>query len=1393
MGFSISLSHSSRTRSDRRILQPLSDPFQRSVVLLSVPVKTRPIKIFCLIFLSVAALAFSLMPGAASSNTSQPDGLKRIFATRGRLAARATKAYRIPALDPEKVYSLSVSLPAPSVLGAKDRVSVTLRDTKKTIVAKVLHVGDPDLYTLFRPTSSVSHLEVSSNSLSSIEHTVTLLEWPAATSAGSALEAEPNDSWGEANEIALGQTVWATTDDKPYIVALGQEAGSSGVVPYQQIASRAGSSGGDRLPAGGVDWFKFTNEGDQPKLVYFELDLLEQDNIPVDISIYRIEQGEAKVYERGADPVSPPHEVQALPGNKFTTRVVSRGTFYVRVDANHPFYQLKTSVYDVPPCTDPQRAVRAGADYLLSAGESWHANTPRHGGIVNRVSSVHAETTTCIACHATHFTTRAALVARQNGYPIFKRPQLQFLTERLYNNPRPFYGHPDASWARVISAAANVSSRLAALLNAYETEVSGERRTELLKGVGGYLKLYYKGRSMLPKDESNGNTPLVSTYEVAFYSWKVFDELYIQTGDQEYRAYRDQVRTLLEEVQHKNLVDLCYQTIALATIDRAMYADRIRLNAERLLSLQRADGQWSMLFEPESPSVEFQTGHTLYALALAGYGRDHPRIAAGLKVLLARQQEFGGWFDPRQSYENFRTPFRETQFAVMALSEFYKGPVSARGWNAGFALQPERLSRLDPLSQLEEMDKVWEKPGRQMITDLVAALASEEGMVRVLAAAALGRTGGAEALLPLRRALGDSNKMVQLAAAQAIRRITVRDRSGFEEISRALKSHNGRTRWGATRVFSQHFAALAGRRDLAEQMIALTNDPLITVRMQSVKALAQWFYWTKDSTLKDRIADTFVACMAVREHPWMRRNLLEGFYSLADENVRYLYDNWIALIAEPEDRARAVEGHRDASRSMAERIAHALTAGNELQREGLLRALTEFHLRSGGYSNAGRYTRIGNDVETVRFYAEGAAALERALVPALRSPRPERRQRAILAAYTLRDNTLLDLPLLVMQRLIDSDPTVRAVAEEVYRELPLKIESRNRLQAVAALRTLLASNRDEARIAALDRIKVLGSEFATREGFDGEVREFVLRADGKVGPAALRALADFPALARDPSVQDRIASALGSTDQELLRAGLRLLLLRSELQTLPTVAASLDTLLKTTDPARRRLILDLISADARVEGDLRLLDLVVESLGDREERVRLAALGVVRRVKSLPANPGVRAALATLMKDPNQRLQSQAMALYRGQDGANISVDGNDASRPLDFRYFVARIIPILERKGADGNSCIDCHATHTIFRLNSPAAAGRSRDVLLGENYRSALRVVDFSTPENSLILRKPTSDPAQEGVVGAKKLSHGGGQRWSGVEDAAYRTLFEWINGARLEEERPRTPRSP
>ncbi len=167
--------------------------------------------------------------------------------------------------------------------------------------------------------------------------------------------------------------------------------------------------------------------------------------------------------------------------NKFTPRILKKkpGAYYVAVRSSHPEYKFVTRVYDPPPYSDPHQAVRTAVDYILAAGDSWHSNTPRRGGVFDRVSSVHQETSLCVGCHTTHFPLRAALYALRDGYAPVQREELQFLTERFYNNPRPLYGFEEqgAVWARVISApASGVLGRMSHLLSIYEDQITGARR-----------------------------------------------------------------------------------------------------------------------------------------------------------------------------------------------------------------------------------------------------------------------------------------------------------------------------------------------------------------------------------------------------------------------------------------------------------------------------------------------------------------------------------------------------------------------------------------------------------------------------------------------------------------------------------------------------------------------------------------------------------------------------------------------------------------------------------------------------------------------------------------------------------------------------------------------------
>jgi hypothetical protein len=916
------------------------------------------------------------------------------------------------------LYSLN-----PADLTADSRVTVSVKDGDRVLASKTLHAGDPDLYTVVRPAQAAVVTVEAAQAKGRFQ-----LRARAATFAA------PGHTWETAASIELGQVTAASGDETEYVPLPGRSR--------KEIV---------QAPAG-EQWYRFEFAGGAPKLVFFQIELMDRDDVPVDASVFRLVNGKPEEFTEGQDPVAQPHEVQALPGNKFAPRVLrDAGTYYVRVRANHPEYKLRTRVYDAPPYRNPQDAVRTAVDYIMGAGDSWFANTPRRGGAFDRVSGVHQETSLCVACHASHFSQRAQLYSIANGYPLVQRQQLHFLEERFYNNPRPFYGfeREGAVWSRVISAPANVLSRMDVLTGLYEQNVSGVPRPRYHAGIAEYLKIYYAGKDKLPPDETNGNTPLVSAHEVAWYSWK---------------ATKDpRLPEMIAGGEVKNMVDLCYQTLALAEIDRTKYADKIKANAERILSLQRESGQWSMRFEPAQPEVEFQTGHALWALSAAGIPATEPRVKKALDYLLSRQQAFGGWMDPTQSFENFKTPFRETQFAVLALSSYFPRVGRAKGWDAPL---PKSLSA-DPATLVAQLDGVWERPAPALMKQIESAAASDEPMVRQAALEVLGRLAMPGSVPLLVKSLGDGSKLVQRTAAWALRQVYgASPGAPHAELAAALASSEARLRWGAARVFAHQFAALAKEPDLVESLRRLAADPVPAIRMAAVKALWQDWFWNGDAKTRSGIEDTLLSAMAAPQHPWVMSNLEGAIYNLADENIRYLYNNWVALLGRPEDRDRAMQGRLAVESQLAEKFAKILAQGPDAQKKHLLAALADFPLRRGDIYDlsptAGKkesivVSRLGNDIEQVAFFGTSAAALSSALMPLMDSPDAELRGLARRASLIVRETTFDAVEkaaggrsetTVELSRKLDAAPDAAEVAKRFH--LPPPRSAGPRPQTVAA-------------------------------------------------------------------------------------------------------------------------------------------------------------------------------------------------------------------------------------------------------------------------------------------------------------------------------------------------------
>jgi len=265
----------------------------------------------------------------------------------------------------------------------------------------------------------------------------------------------------------------------------------------------------------------------------------------------------------------------------------------------------------------------------------------------------------------------------------------------------------------------------------------------------------------------------------------------------------------------------------------------------------------------------------------------------------------------------------------------------------------------------------------------------------------------------LTKLLGDPSKLVQRSAAWALRQIYSRhEDASSAPLLAALESKDDRTRWGATRVFAAHFSALARRAELIDALRKLAGDPSIVVRMQAFKGLWQSWFWNADERLRGSIEDTFLAALAEPQHPWVEQNIRAGIYNLADENIRYLYNNWVPLLGREQDRERAIRGRLAIEDRLAGKFAAVLEAGTDSQKKRLLAALAEFPLRRGDVYDVSAdlnqpealvYSRIGNDIEQIAFFGASADRLSRALLPLLDSADPETRRLAAKASLIVRE------------------------------------------------------------------------------------------------------------------------------------------------------------------------------------------------------------------------------------------------------------------------------------------------------------------------------------------------------------------------------------------------------
>ena len=1365
------------------------------------------------------------------------------------------------------LYALTLAVKDPAQLQANDAVRVTVNDALGEVESKLLHSADLDFYLTIRPrkagpvtvslsSSSSEHLPEITSSLSRILQSSASLPSGSIDLKRGVIAASPNGSWQEAQSFELGQTIFGSDDERPYAPSKSEDGYAAMIKGFQ--------------------WFRFTFREKQPRLVYFVLNVTDRD-VPLDVDIFQSgkdSSGQPDVVPfTDGEFVYQVEATQNYPGlYKFRTRILQPGQeYYVRVSANHPSYQLHTYQYAIPPNKDPREAVRAGMDFLVNMGDSWLSNTPRRGAISLRTTMQHSETQLCIACHPAQFTTRGYLKAVENGYAPTQRAGLEFLTDRIYNNARPLYGEPNTNWVRIIYTARTEASRLPLIAHSFEQNVTHDPpRKKFDLPYAEYLKIHYRGLTVMPGDEADGCEPDVSPFEIASQSWQTFNLAYNETHSPDWLTERDHVESLALPYEPKNVIDLNWKIMLLSEINREKYAPQISALIDKLYEFETPEGGWPYPFDKKAKPADFVSYNAVLALAESGHrpeSDEHLNVA--VKAMLAAQRPEGSWEgDP--VYQGFNTPFRATQFAVMALSTLYPGTTQAKNWDAAYPAPARTLAVNDLPMLLQQLDQYWDLAPETVLRQIRNVLAqSDQPLAREAAARALGHMADAGAVPVLIKSLGDSTKMVQISSAYALRMVLSRRQiaapEGRKLLTDALGSPDARTRWGAARVFNQHFRDLTDDPELLAALEHDLNDPVPYVRFEAAGGVWRWYYWQVD---KQEVRRGTLEALATRLNTetdaMVRRGLEESIYDLLDENTGYL-SAWVRASAKDDDKDRINQGYEAVVRDQAQVLAKVLRDGTTLGREGILNALWDFHIRhyalpelkSGtvsiglpavltkyvtgvpdlhrpGYeyppyreavdfkydvANSFFQTRIGNDSDLIHFFKSSGPELEDALLDCLKNADDTMKIEVLKAGSTLSEAGDARFTLAALDLSEDKNADVRQTVRYVYEggqrgvlnlDSPAAIDPK----LVGRVVEILKHGNPDSQAVVLPLLASLPNSSPWQEQPDVQatLRSLLQQTPQPQNYAqVLDAASSFPNLMRDPKLQGLVLAGLNSFDRDVQRAAMRISF--EHFLSDPQTALAVKTTFANLNAPTLRILMEeagnpqflkrrfgisggAVSQDQdflnrhaaalKIKEPLEypiVVDTVLASLLNSDANVSAAALDTLRKVKGVEQRPDFTAAMNKLQNSTNPRLKLISTSILKGK-GLGDALQDVQPGSVLDFRYFVAKVEPILAKPGPDGKACVFCHASHVIFKLEPPNAEGVFSDQDSKENYKYAMRVVNITAPDKSLLLIKPTRQTDSAGDVGDYLATHNGGQRWHGNESSdQYRTILEWIRGGRLE----------
>ncbi len=801
---------------------------------------------------------------------------------------------------------------------------------------KVLHALDPDVYQTYKaPRAGTYELSLT---------TVTDEPWPAAPYhrdqglarlAATAPKRTPGiDDIAITVDVAhVSQTVSRdlVLETEPNnapeeAVLLPFEAGNAdqvlrvigGADDLEYFDNAASGSSPD-------DWYRFVYRGDRVKLLTANLQLVEP-VVSARIRVYKpgtptaeeLEHREAAKREDFGNNEAVPYihpDTEVIPGPEqvytyydgrdvnerihqqddnfrsfVTRRVQPGGTYYLRVEANQPGYELEVRLVEPAPFETPQQALRQSIYYHLAEIDAWLIHRPRNIAVHRRVrdgSSLFGEN--CMSCHTQSGVWGVADALRHGYRPDGTVQNHRRLVNTMYESLRPTNELVDA--AVNTSLAPNDLGDAPAGSRVAGRNVVLHERTFEPKKLHSYQQKRTANYVLQTNDPQGinaaGRGSNFGPNVVFKFAAEILERAWSDSGEEKYLAgvvEKAEKIVATGDVQIKVTDDLGHRIEffhdllpreELAKLDseselgkRARellpaFEAQVERDMKRLLALQQEDGSWGFDLGVHDQATDSwnrideegdpaPTAVSLIALRAAGHGPDSPPVKRAVQWLLEKQFEYGLWNRSAQ------TGFVTNAYVIRALSRLFPG--DARPFErSDFEPGPDE-SALEKLSRVRALQTT----GRADFADLmIAATDDEMPQVRYYGYLGIGGSLAPAGIPALISGLSDPVKTCREAAFWSLRQLLLDDQ-GWPAVLAAYRGGDERTRQSVLQALIMR-ADLVGPRaqvdanELADLLVDAMGDPFPGVRAYAFKAA--WHQWVWNPPLRQRINRAWVAAL----------------------------------------------------------------------------------------------------------------------------------------------------------------------------------------------------------------------------------------------------------------------------------------------------------------------------------------------------------------------------------------------------------------------------------------------------------------------------------------------------------------------------------------------------